>query len=780
MHSLTIGLVGNPNCGKTTLFNALTGSRQRVGNWAGVTVEQKIGQYLYQGEIINVIDLPGTYSLNVISAATSLDERIACEAIISGQVDIIVNVLDAANLERNLYLTTQLLEMQVPVILAVNMMDVAKRRHLELDIIKLATLTGCPVIPLIANKNKGLKDLKETILTTYNNPRLQRRALPIPEAITKAIQQLANNIKTSETKIQQTDKSLWLALRLLESDKYAQSKVSPTLIAQADTEIKKLEDLLQEEIDIIIADARYNFIQQIIIDVLKKSTHTKRGISRTALLDSIVLNRLLGLPIFFAVMYIMFFFTINIGGAFQDFFDQSSTALFINGLSYGLTLLHTPEWLIALLANGLGKGLNTVITFIPVLGSMFLFLAFLEDSGYMARAAFVMDRFMRAVGLPGKSFVPMIVGFGCNVPAIMGTRTLENKRDRVLTAMMSPFMSCGARLAIFAIFTTAFFPTGGQNIIFLLYLIGIGVAVITGLLLHKTVLQGELTPFIMELPPYHMPKLSLLLRHTWNRLKTFLFNAAKVIIPVCMIIGTLNSIMLNGNLNREEAQQNTLLSAIGRATTPLFAPMGIQQDNWAATVGLATGILAKEVVVGTLNTLYGQLAQEKNTSAQINTPKLAATTQSTLHILTDLKAAALSIPANLAQLGIAAQNPVTAKIEPSPITKDVYGEMMQRFDGKWGAFAYLLFVLLYIPCVSTLAAISREIGRKWAIFSLLWSTAVAYGAAIICYQIAIFSRHPAFSSQWIGAVFLMWISVFIAMRWYVQRKNNTPLETITA
>lgn len=361
----------------------------------------------------------------------------------------------------------------------------------------------------------------------------------------------------------------------------------------------------EQNLDVLLADARYQKIHEIVTLVQKK--HSDASEHFTAKLDKLVLHRFLALPIFFAMMYLMFLFAINIGGAFQDFFDISTETIFVQGSGWLLQQLHAPNWVIALVANGVGKGINTTITFIPVIAAMFFFLSLLETSGYMARAAFVVDKAMRAMGLPGKSFVPMIVGFGCNVPAIMAARTLDSERDRLLTVMMSPFMSCSARLAIYAVFVAAFFPSGGHNVVFSLYLIGILMAVFTGYILRKTTLKGHASPLILELPAYHRPSLRRLLRETSLRLRFFVYRAGKLIIPICVILGGLNAITWGGGISSGEANTDSLLSIIGQWITPLFAPMGIHQDNWPATVGLLTGMLAKEVVVGTLNSLYAQV-----------------------------------------------------------------------------------------------------------------------------------------------------------------------------
>jgi ferrous iron transport protein B len=465
----------------------------------------------------------------------------------------------------------------------------------------------------------------------------------------------------------------------------------------------------------------------------------------------------LGVPIFLGVMYLLFLFAINIGGAFQDFFDITSQAIFVDGFAWLLNQLGSPAWLTALLANGFGKGINTTLTFIPVIGALFLFLSLLEDSGYMARAAFVIDRFMRMLGLPGKAFVPMIVGFGCNVPAVMAARTLENKRDRILTIMMSPFMSCGARLAIYAVFTTAFFPQGGQNVVFALYLIGILMAILTGFILRHTLLKGEPSPLVMELPIYHVPQVKSLLLHAWQRLKGFVFRAGKLIVPICMLIGVLNALHLDGTLVVGDGDTHSLLSMVGQWATPVFAPMGEQADNWPATVGLVTGVLAKEVVVGTLNTLYTQLG---HASPLLN--------GEALHFWASLKAAIESIPNNFAQLGDAFSNPVLAKAPIHALDQTAYGLMYQRFDGQVGAFAYLLFVLLYFPCISTTAAMLREVHRGWSVFSIVWMTGVAYGVAVLFYQSATWLRHPLASSFWIVGIVAIFFGTIGLIRWLAE------------
>lgn len=752
--SLTIGLVGNPNCGKTTVFNALTGARQRVGNWPGVTVERKSGFFKWQNTNVEVVDLPGTYSLTSVSDTSSIDERLACEFIVSRQADVIVNILDASNLERNLYLTTQLIEMRVPVVVAVNMMDVARQRQMRVVLEVLERELGCPVVSLEAHRGKGIKELKQAVMGLRQSEVPSGKGVVYSGALEDAILQV-----TKEMDVSKNNNATWIATRLLEEDKYAEGLVSEKLLSLVVELKNQIRTNLNEDADILLADARYRFIHELVSRCVEKTGENRR--TWTSRIDNIVLNRMLGIPIFLGVMYCMFLFAINMGGAFQDFFDIGSNTIFVDGLAQVLSGWGSPNWLTALLANGVGKGINTTITFIPVIGAMFLALAFLEDSGYMARAAFVIDRLMRALGLPGKSFVPMIVGFGCNVPAVMSARTLENKRDRILTVMMSPFMSCGARLAIYAVFTAAFFPVGGQNVVFSLYLIGIGMAMLTGLMLRKTVLKGDPAPLVMELPPYHMPHAKALFMHAWQRLRGFVFRAGKLIIPICVLIGVLNSLNIDGAMNSGEGDAESLLAVVGQWLTPIFAPMGIHQDNWPATVGLLTGVLAKEVVVGTLNSLYSQLGH------------LASMPTDVFNFWGGLREAFMSIPANLSQIGSSLGNPVLAKAPVHTLSQDVYGLMYQRFDGRVGAIAYLLFVLLYFPCVSTIGAMMRELHRGWAVFSVLWTTGVAYGAAVCFYQLATCMRHPLSSFAWVAGIVSVFVVVIVGMRWLAETKTKS-------
>jgi ferrous iron transport protein B len=757
-----IGLIGNPNCGKTTLFNALTGANQRTGNWPGVTVDRKEGQFKYQQHQITVVDLPGVYSLDVEEGETGMDELVARDYLLSGEADLVVNIVDASNLERNLYLTTQIMEMGLSKVIALNMMDIAHKRGIEINPHLLSERLGCWVIPMNAAEEEGVQELVRTIGELVENISHSQSYVAYPAVIEDALAEIVPYITEHSSK--RIVEPRWTALNLLQyEDRVAPDLGGEELLKLVVKHRRQIHQVLGEDVDILIADSRYGFIQQLTQGATRRAGEVSSNASDQ--LDRIVLNRWLGIPIFLVVMYLMFLFTINVSAAFIDFFDIATGTIFVDGFANVLQGIGTPGWLIALLADGAGGGIQTVATFIPVIGFMFLFLSILEDSGYMARAAFVMDRLMRVVGLPGKSFVPMLVGFGCNVPAIMATRTLENSRDRLMTVMMNPFMSCGARLPVYALFAAAFFPIGGQNIVFGLYILGIVAAIFTGLIMKQTLLQGEVSHFIMELPPYHLPRVKGVLIRTWERLKAFLWKAGRVIVLMVMILGLLNSVGVDGSFGNQDSDRS-VLSATSKAITPAFAPMGLREENWPATVGIFTGVFAKEAMVGTLDSIYGQLAKEDN-------PEAAAEEEG-FSFWGGMGEAFASIPANLADLPHQLLDPLGLNIgntqdvetaaEEQEVQVGTFGAMVKRFNGQVGAFAYLLFVLLYFPCVSATAAVYRETNLGWTIFVAAWTTGLAYLVATVFYQIATFEQNPAFALTWIGGSLIFAIVTLLLMK----------------
>jgi ferrous iron transport protein B len=761
MSKQIIGLVGNPNCGKTTLFNSLTGANQRTGNWPGVTVERKEGKYTHNSHDITVVDLPGVYSLDAEDDDTGLDELVARDYLLSGEANVIINIVDASNLERNLYLTTQIMEMRLPMVVALNMMDVAKERDIKINPNLLSERLGCPVIPMSAVSNKGVSELKNIINQALANLKVPSTYVAYPAVIEDAITELVPFIREHSPK--RTVDARWTALKLLEyEDGIAPELRSKELERIVVENRRRVHQTLDDDLDIIIADSRYGFIRNLTLGSVERTREVKTSISDK--IDQVVLNRFLGIPIFLLVMYLMFTISIHVGGAFIDFFDITFATIFVDGIAHLLEKVNTPGWLIGLLAQGAGGGIQTTATFIPQIGMMFLCLSALEDTGYMARAAFVMDRLMRFVGLPGKSFVPMMVGFGCNIPGIMATRTLENKRDRMMTVMMNPFMSCSARLAVYALFCGAFFQVGGQNMVLGLYLLGILAAIFTGLVLKNTILKGEAAPFVMELPPYHIPKLKGVLLRAWDRLKAFIKKAGIAIVIMVVILGFMNSVGTDGSFGKQDSK-DSILSAMSRTVTPVFAPMGIQQENWPATVGLMSGVFAKEVMVGTMNSLYTQLAEEQKAATAPEEPK------EEYSFWGGISKAFISIPENFAKLpsqlfdplGFSATNITDQKqaAEDQGISVSTYGQMSKLFGSQTAAFAYLLFVLLYFPCVSATAALYRETNLGWTVFAGCWTTGLAYWAAVIYYQSATFANSPASSIAWIvGLMIIMALAIF--------------------
>jgi len=752
-----IAIVGNPNSGKTTLFNALTGSNQRVGNWPGVTVEKKTGSVLLDSGTLQLVDLPGIYSLS----SHSEDERVARDYLLSGEANVVINIVDASNLERNLFLTTHMLEMGLPIIVVLNMMDLAVRKGLFIDPDVLSKELGVPVISINATNNADIGRVKTFFDSELSVASPVNVVIRYPDAVEKELTKIATPVSSLAQEMKTS--SRWLALKLLEGDTFLTSRCTPYIDPEHVAGIiRDLEKNLGESVDTVAAGIKYEQIAS----WTRRCTRLESDKIRpraTERIDRVVLNRFLGIPLFLLVMYGLFSLVLGLGGAFIDFFDILFGAVFVDGLALVLQYLSAPDWLIALFSGGIGTGLQAVATFIPIMFFMFFFLSVLEDSGYMARAAFVMDRALRVIGLPGKAFIPLIVGFGCTVPAVMATRTLENKRDRYLTVFMTPFMSCGARLPVYALFGATFFGPAAGSLVMSLYLAGIILAVVTGFLLRNTVFKGQGAPFVMELPPYHVPRAGSLLRHTWLRLQSFVSRAGRVIVLVVAILGILNTIGTDGSFGNEDSEES-VLAVIGKGITPVFSPMGIKQDNWPATVGIFTGLFAKEAVVGTLNGLYGQMTEVSDEVPEGDVSEIYE-----WNFFMEVSAAFASIPAGLAGFGDVLVDPFGFSI----ITEDevavadaigsdtgVFASLRAAFgNNPHAAYAYLLFILIYFPCIAALGAIIRETGTLFGIIAVSYLTVLAWVTATLYFQVT-----SGGSILWIGValgVIVMTVSLLV-------------------
>lgn len=690
-----IALAGNPNVGKTSLFNALTGLRQSVGNWPGVTVEHKSGTCTYHGQSYEIIDLPGIYSL---SGGTP-DELVARDFILNHKPDLVINIVDASNLVRNLYLTVQLMELGAPLIMCLSMADIASQNGITIEYEHLSSHLGFPVLPMVLNKSWDKELLLKQIASSLVNPGLPA-VIRYDEVVEEHLDNIwllmlgvpAFAINATPTTLPRADQasqvydsiiqSRWQAVKLIEGDPQVSSRLPEDLKPLVEHEIAAIAKHRGQEPAAVIADDRYGFIRGLVKDVVKRKRTNNWTFSDAV--DRITLSNWLGLPIFFGVMYLVLLITVKASEPFINFMDTALSWVFVTQWGALLGLVGLPQWLKYLLSDALGGGITTIGSFIPPIFFIYICLSILEDSGYMARAAFIADKFMRRIGLPGRAFIPLLVGFGCTVPAIMATRTLESPRDRVFASLLTPFVSCGAKLPVYTLLAMMFFPERADLVIFGLYLFGILMAMLTGLLLKKTIFRGEPGNFVMELPPYHVPTFNGIFLHTWHRLKDFILRAGKTILLVLVVINILQAIRLPLGENR---QHRSLLELSGKAFTPILAPLGIKSDNWPAAVALISGLFAKEAIVGTLQSLY----------QQDNGPKPAAE---------------------------AAEHAANLKA---------------GFGSNAAVLAYLIFVLLYSPCAAALTMLFKEHGYKWTLFAFAYLTSLAWMIATLVYQSLAFS-----------------------------------------
>lgn len=661
-----IALAGNQNSGKTTLYNALTGSNQHVGNFPGVTIEKKEGLIKKHKEV-SLVDLPGIYSLSPYT----MEEVVTRDFILEEHPDLILNIVDGTNIERNLYLTLQLMELSIPMVIALNMMDEVEASGNSIDVKKLSALLGVPVVPISASKEEGISELVDVAVKTAQEKDTPKKLDFCSGEVHKAIHSISHLIEDQAKKVGYPVR--FAATKLVEGDEPTFKTLNITeeqahIIGHV---VEEMEKALNTDREAALADMRYDYIERICRDTVIKKQETKEQV-RSEKIDMVLTDKYFGIPIFFGIMFFIFWVTFGVVGApLQDLLEQL-IGIFTDFIS-GLMISHNvSDWVYSLVINGVFAGVGSVLSFLPIIVILFFFLSLLEDSGYMARVAFLMDKLLRKIGLSGRSFVPMLVGFGCSVPAIMATRTLASERDRKMTIILTPFMSCSAKLPIYAMITAAFFPENAAFVMIAIYITGIVVAILSGLLLKNTIFKGEPVPFVMELPAYRVPSRRSVLLLMWQKAKDFIQRAFTIIFIATIVIWFLQS--FDWSFNMVADSTDSMLAAIGSVIAPLFIPLGF--NDWRASTALITGFTAKEAVVSTLSVLTGT-STDAQLSAVLNT------------IFTPLS-----------------------------------------------AYAFLTFTLLYMPCVAAFAAARRELGSVGhAVLAALYQTLTAYIVGMIVYQI---------------------------------------------
>jgi len=667
MTELIVGLAGNPNVGKTTVFNRLTGMRQHVGNWPGKTVERAEGHFSHGSYNYDVIDLPGNYALS----AHSMEEIVSRDFIVDDDSDVIINVVDAANLERNLYLTVQMMELGANIVMALNMNDFAKKKDHIIDVKLMSELLGFPVVEVNAKNGDGFEELLSTVEKQAANPINSSAKLSYGDELREHLADLQALIEKDNNLLDVP--SVWTAIKLLEKDaivieKVQKSSQSSTIMAEVDKVAGHLRGIFNEGAEEVVANARYAFIGGLMAEAVKRPSVEKE--TTTDKIDKIVTNRLLAPFIFIIIMYAMFQFTYTLGAPFQDMIDVAfgSLAEWVGGFIAN-------EYLASFICDGIIGGVGGVLTFLPIIILMFLFLSILEDCGYLARAAFTLDIIMhKLVGLHGKAFIPMILGFGCGVPAIMATRTMENEGDRMLAMMLVPFMSCTARLPIYAIFIAAFFEANNGLILLSIYLLGIVVALIVAAILKRTMFKGLSSPFVMELPTYKVPSVKGVLLHTWEKVKGFLRKAGTIILACSIVLWALSIFPLGV----EYGSADSVLGMIGSVIAPIFAPLGF--GTWQAAVAIIAGLAAKEVVVATFGTLAGMEEDDE-----------------------------------------------------AGITKLIHDTFTPL-----SAYSFMAFTLLYTPCFAAIGAIKQETNSyKWAATMCAITLVTAYIVSFLIYNVGL-------------------------------------------
>ncbi|MCI4625105.1 MAG: ferrous iron transport protein B [Candidatus Magnetoovum sp. WYHC-5] len=710
--AITIAITGNPNSGKSTLINSIAGTRLQVGNWPGVTIDKKEAFITHKDNTIKLIDLPGTYSLSPYTQ----EQLIARDYLINSKPDLIINVIDATNLERSLFFTIQLLELNLPVIVALNMFDEVEKKGYKIDIKKIQQILGVKVIPTVSTKKKGLNELMDAVLeVAENKTQYLPKHLNYDEDIETAIKEITSIIVNDFPTLTADSPIRWLVIKLIEHDRYVLKETNiPIDSIYKSTAIKHLQKAHGDDLETIIADARYAKATGLVHEVLERPGLKKTEVTKR--IDAIVLNKVLGLPIFFVAMWLMFKLTFDLSAPFVDWIDAATAGPINRWSSELLATIGVSRWLVSLITDGIIGGVGFVMVFIPVIAAMMFFITFLEGSGYMARAAFVMDRAMHSMGLHGNSFIPMILGFGCNVPAIYATRTLENPQDRILTSLLIPLISCGARLPVYVLFTGAFFQDSAAIVLWSIYVIGIFLAVVMGIFFRKTIFHGDSPMFILELPPYRIPTFRNLMIHTWEKSKHFVVKAGTYILAASIIVWFLFNLPWG-----VEHKKDSLLGKAGQTIAPIFKPLGF--GTWEATSSLLTGIVAKEIVVGTMGEIYAKEAALKDdeTPSFSDDLKLLGTSF--------MDAAKDAVSNVVSTFGIS-----SFSTEADEQTTGVIPYVRKTFT-PLSAYAFMVFVLLYMPCLVTAFAFKQEFGTwKWFGVALIYGFTLAWGMAFIIYQ----------------------------------------------
>jgi ferrous iron transport protein B len=706
---ITIAVAGNPNSGKSTLINAIAGSRLQVGNWPGVTVEKKEAAFEHEGRAIRLVDLPGTYSLS----PWSQEEIVARHYLSRERPDVVVNVVDATNLERNLYLTVQLLELGVPVVMALNIHDEAVAKGYRIDVAALQERLGIRVVPTSATRRTGLDELVAAAVEAA-----ERRAAPARLHYGADLEAAIAEVSTAAVKrfpfLVERYPARWLALRVIEGDQRVREETELDAAELGGSALRHLSTAHGEDLEALVTETRHGLAAGLTREVLTRPAMPRRDV--TERIDRIVLNRVLGIPIFLAAMWLVFKLTFDLSAPFGDWIDAMTNGPFKRWAAAILATVGAPDWTVSLVNDGIISGVGFVLVFVPVIFAMMFFITFLEGSGYMARAAFVMDKAMHAIGLHGKSFIPMVLGFGCNVPGIYATRTLESQRDRLLTALLLPLMSCGARLPVYVLFAGTFFPRRAGTVIWSLYVIGIALAVAMGVVFKRTLFRGDAPAFIMELPPYRMPSLSSLCLHTWEKGKHFLVKAGTYILAVSVVVWFLLNLPWG-----VQSKKDSYLGRAGQVMAPALSPLGF--GTWEAASSLITGVIAKEIVVGTMGEIYAPKPEEKK-----NAPSLGE----------DLKQVAVSFAGAVRTAG----TNVVSTFLPAKLAaeekEDVSAlkEAIGRAFTPLTAFGFMVFVLLYMPCVVVAIAMRQEFGGwKWFGVAFAYQTALAWTAALLIFQV---------------------------------------------